>query len=58
MLTRPFGATLGDLLTKAPDDGGIGLGTRGASAVLATVLLALMAVAAWRLRVARTSKLS
>jgi uncharacterized membrane-anchored protein len=35
--TRPFGATLGDTFTKTPAQGGLGFGTLGASAVLATV---------------------
>jgi len=34
VLTRPFGATMGDLLTKTPDHGGLGFGTIGSSAVL------------------------
>jgi uncharacterized membrane-anchored protein len=32
--TRPFGATLGDTLTKTPEQGGLGFGTIGTSAVL------------------------
>jgi uncharacterized membrane-anchored protein len=43
VLTRPFGATMGDVLTKTPDHGGLGLGTLGSSAVLLTILLALVA---------------
>jgi uncharacterized membrane-anchored protein len=39
VLTRPFGATLGDLLTKLPEKGGLGFGTMGASAVLAAILV-------------------
>jgi uncharacterized membrane-anchored protein len=39
VLTRPFGATLGDLLTKTPDKGGLGFGTIGSSAVLVTILM-------------------
>lgn len=38
VLTRPFGATLGDLLTKPIQAGGIGLGTVGSSLVLASML--------------------
>lgn len=34
VLTRPFGATMGDLLTKPVEKGGFDLGTIGASAVL------------------------
>lgn len=39
VLTRPFGATFGDLLTKNPDDGGLGFGTVGASLVLLGILV-------------------
>lgn len=42
VLTRPFGATMGDLLTKAPHKGGLGFGTVGASAVLFSILLILI----------------
>jgi uncharacterized membrane-anchored protein len=38
VLTRPFGATLGDFLTKAKDKGGLDFGTIGSSAVLASIL--------------------
>jgi uncharacterized membrane-anchored protein len=44
VLTRPFGATFGDLLTKSADKGGLDLGTLGASVVFVVV----MAVALWR----------
>jgi uncharacterized membrane-anchored protein len=40
VLTRPFGATFGDLLTKSAEKGGLNLGTAGSSFVLA-ILLAL-----------------
>ena len=43
VLTRPFGATLGDVLTKTRDAGGLGFGTVGSSAILALVLVALVA---------------
>jgi uncharacterized membrane-anchored protein len=42
VLTRPFGATVGDVLTKAREQGGLALGTAGASAVLAAVLVAFV----------------
>ena len=42
VLTRPFGATMGDLLTKTPDKGGLGFGTLGSSAVLLAILFALI----------------
>jgi uncharacterized membrane-anchored protein len=38
VLTRPFGATLGDVLTKPTANGGLNLGTAGSSAVLAAIL--------------------
>ncbi|WP_241740980.1 hypothetical protein [Streptomyces sp. L2] len=43
VLTRPLGATAGDLLTKPAVKGGLNLGTTGSSAVLLAVLLGLMA---------------
>ena len=42
VLTRPFGATMGDLLTKDTDKGGLGFGTIGSSAVLLAILVALI----------------
>lgn len=39
VLTRPFGASIGDLLTASPGDGGLGLGTNGTSAVFLLVIL-------------------
>jgi len=42
VLTRPFGATMGDVLTKAPAQGGLGFGTIGSSAILAVVLVAVI----------------
>lgn len=42
VLTRPFGATMGDVLTKDHDKGGLGFGTIGSSAVLAGVLVAVI----------------
>ena len=39
VLTRPFGATFGDLLTKPVAKGGIGFGTVGSSAVLLAILV-------------------
>jgi len=38
VLTRPFGATLGDVLTKTKDKGGLNLGTVNASIILASIL--------------------
>ncbi|KAB0503210.1 COG4705 family protein [Pseudomonas moorei] len=46
VLTRPFGATLGDFLTKPHEKGGLDFGTVGSSLVLAAVLVVLVAFAA------------
>ena len=50
ILTRPFGATMGDVLTKTRDKGGLGFGTIGSSAVLAAVLAAAVVGATRRQR--------
>ena len=47
VLTRPFGATFGDLMTKPVASGGFDLGTAGASAVLFVLMLAGIA---WTMR--------
>jgi len=39
VLTRPFGATMGDVLTKSQEQGGLNLGTIGSSIVLASILV-------------------
>lgn len=39
VLTRPFGATFGDLLTKSAEKGGYDFGTIGASVILGTLLI-------------------
>ena len=39
ILTRPFGATIGDLLTKSHEKGGLDFGTVGSSMVLLAVLV-------------------
>jgi len=39
VLTRPFGATFGDVLTKPVEKGGLNLGTIGSSIVLASILI-------------------
>ncbi|KAF1031361.1 MAG: hypothetical protein GAK37_00865 [Pseudomonas sp.] len=50
VLTRPFGATLGDFLTKPFEKGGLYFGTIGSSAVLAAVLVVMIAGAAYTQR--------
>ena len=42
VLTRPLGATGGDLLTKTHEQGGFGFGTVGSSAILAAVLVGVI----------------
>ncbi len=42
VLTRPFGATFGDLLTKPIAKGGLDFGTLGSSLVLASLLVTFM----------------
>lgn len=48
VLTRPFGATMGDVLTKPHARGGLDLGTLGSSAILGGILLVLVIHAAWQ----------
>ncbi len=45
ILTRPLGASLGDLLTQAKTYGGLGLGATWTSALFLTVIMVLVAVA-------------
>ena len=40
ILTRPLGASLGDYLSQAHDDGGLGLGTVSTSAIFLLAVLA------------------
>jgi uncharacterized membrane-anchored protein len=40
VITRPFGASMGDYLTASTKDGGLGLGTTGTSALFLTVIVA------------------
>ncbi|HEX7601334.1 MAG TPA: hypothetical protein VF316_07000 [Polyangiaceae bacterium] len=39
VLTRPFGATVGDVLTKSREKGGLNFGTVGSSAILGAILV-------------------
>lgn len=43
ILTRPLGASLGDLLSQSQEYGGLGLGTIYASLAFLTVIIALVA---------------
>src|SRR5207237_2814102 len=42
VLTRPFGATFGDLLTKPKEHGGLAYGTEGSSLILFGLLIVLI----------------
>jgi uncharacterized membrane-anchored protein len=44
ILTRPFGASFGDLLSQPRSNGGLGLGTVGTSALFLTVIFGLIIV--------------
>jgi len=48
ILTRPLGATVGDLLTKTHDKGGLDLGTIGSSSIIAVVLVGCILLASKR----------
>ena len=50
VLTRPFGATFGDLLTKTHEKGGLDFGTKGSSLILFTILVALVTISIFKLK--------
>ena len=50
VLTRPLGASMGDLLTQAPSAGGLGMGTAWTSALFLTVIVMLVALEHYELR--------
>jgi len=50
ILTRPLGASTGDLLSQPTADGGLGLGTTGTSALFLAVILILVTVLSVRSR--------
>lgn len=56
ILTRPFGATFGDLLTKSKAKGGLDLGTLNASMVLLALFLISFAIEMFQLHKARKLK--
>lgn len=47
VLTRPFGAALGDLLTQARADGGLGMGATWTSALFLAVIVLLVGIEQW-----------
>ncbi|SOE71286.1 Uncharacterized membrane-anchored protein [Burkholderia sp. D7] len=56
ILTRPFGAALGDLLTQAKIYGGLGIGAMWTSAVFLSVIVTLVAVAQFSAGARRTTR--
>lgn len=50
ILTRPLGASLGDLLTQTPEYGGIGLGAQTTSALFLSIIIVLVGIAQYRNR--------
>jgi uncharacterized membrane-anchored protein len=56
ILTRPFGATFGDLLTKSKSDGGLDLGTLKASMVILALFIISFAVEMYNLYKAKKTK--
>lgn len=53
ILTRPFGAALGDLLTQAKIYGGLGMGAMYTSALFLSVIIALVTVAQFGVNTSR-----
>lgn len=54
VLTRPFGATFGDWLTKPLDHGGLALGTVGASTIFMVILVLAVSRETWLEHTGRT----
>lgn len=57
ILTRPFGAALGDLLTQAKTYGGLGMGAMWTSALFLTVIVMLVALAQFSVGNRRTARI-
>ena len=55
VLTRPFGATFGDLLTKTSEKGGLDFGTKGSSLILFIILVVLVSISIFKLKKEATS---
>ncbi|MCZ4498075.1 MAG: hypothetical protein JWQ74_628 [Marmoricola sp.] len=55
VMTRPFGASIGDLLTAPRGDGGLALGTNGTSALF---LVVIVGIVVWFTRQSRLSRQS
>ena len=48
VLTRPFGATMGDVLARGHAEGGLGFGPGGSSVALAVILVGVISYTMWR----------
>ncbi len=55
ILTRPFGAALGDLLTQSNTYGGLGLGAMWTSAIFLTVIVILVALAQIKMNASKSN---
>lgn len=58
VLTRPFGATFGDLLTKSTEKGGHNFGTKGSSLILFVILLTLVLFDSYKRLILRKKQLN
>lgn len=58
VLTRPFGATFGDLLTKTHEKGGLNFGTIGSSMILFGILTVLIIISIIKLNATKKSKIA
>jgi uncharacterized membrane-anchored protein len=56
VLTRPFGATFGDLLTKPTEKGGLDFGTLGSSAILFGILIIMVTISVIKVHAARKQR--
>jgi uncharacterized membrane-anchored protein len=57
VLTRPFGATFGDLLTKPIAKGGLNFGTIGSSLILFGILVILVAISIHKIKRNKTQEI-
>jgi uncharacterized membrane-anchored protein len=58
VLTRPFGAALGDLLTQAQHYGGLGFGAQWTSVLFLAAIIGLVSAAQWHARIDSTHSLT
>ena len=58
ILTRPFGATFGDLLSKSTEKGGLNFGTIGSSAILFGILIVLIILSIIKINAAKKTAIN